>query len=110
MRQSQCLEVVEDLLQQMMDLKLENIVRLKLDFLYLIRLERIRKKTEILPTLQFKKLQDPNGNRNKIPGMPELRESERRKRDLSTLIFKEKKKFDAYVVIAKENSKKKQLE
>ncbi|KAK6106817.1 hypothetical protein QQG55_25750 [Brugia pahangi] len=45
-----------------------------------------------------------------IPGMPELRESERRKRDLSTLIFKEKKKFDAYVVIAKENSKKKQLE
>lgn len=50
----------------MMDLKLENIVRLKLDFLYLIRLERIRKKTEILPTLQFKKLQDPNGNRNKM--------------------------------------------
>ncbi|VDO17467.1 unnamed protein product [Brugia timori] len=29
--------------------------------------------------------------------MPELRESERRKRDLSTLIFQEKKKFDAYV-------------
>ncbi|EJW87478.1 hypothetical protein WUBG_01612 [Wuchereria bancrofti] len=71
----------------MMDLKLENILRLKLDFPYLIRLERIRKKTEILPTLQFKKLQDPNGNRNKIPGMPELRESKRRKeRPLNTYL------------------------
>uniref|UniRef100_A0A0R3RRB2 Tnp_DDE_dom domain-containing protein n=1 Tax=Elaeophora elaphi TaxID=1147741 RepID=A0A0R3RRB2_9BILA len=67
--------------------------RLKLDFPYLIRLERIKKKTEILGTLQFKQLQDPNGNRNKIPGMPELkRESKRqRTRPLNTYLLRKEK-------------------